>query len=286
MPNFDVFISHSSKNKEIARLTYYNGIANGLRPWFDESLFAVGDEMLPTLEAAIQDSTAYLLFASEQALDSTWVQHEMQFADARREKDPGFKLIVVKLEDCELPESWKAYLYADWRADDQAGSVIKLLEAMLGRKLAPWITGASFLSSEPSAVFLNETATLAEHSRNWVLYYLGHVKGLLQAVATVGHPAEHHDTLQKLLGLSLLERVPVIQAGWIPIEPGVFEHIHANRMRIPPRITAHGLPTQYMVQLLANNEVFSRVTILDARSGEVVRHAVPFSFSTEFDAEL
>lgn len=266
MPNFDVFISHSSKNKEIARLTYYNGIANGLRPWFDESLFTVGDEMLPTLEAAIQDSTAYLLFASEQALDSTWVQYEMRFAEARKEKDPGFKLIVVKLEDCELPESWKAYLYADWRADDQPGSVIKLLEAMLRRKLAPWITGASFLSSEPSAVFLNETATLAEHSRNWVLYYLGHVKGLLQAVATVGHPAEHHDTLQKLLGLSLLERVPVIQAGWIPIEPGVFEHIHANRMRIPPRITAHGLPTQYMVQLLANNEVFSRVTILDVRS--------------------
>ncbi len=30
-----------------------------------------------------------------------------------------------------------AYLYADWRADDQQGSVINLLEAMLGRKLAP-----------------------------------------------------------------------------------------------------------------------------------------------------
>lgn len=54
------------------------------------------------------------------------------------------------------------------------------------------------------------------------------MKGLLQAVANAGHPAEHHDTIQKLLGLSLLERVPVIQAGWIPIEPGVFEHIHAN----------------------------------------------------------
>lgn len=230
MASFDVFISHSSRNKEIARLIYYNGIANGLRPWFDESLFAVGDEMLPTLEAAIQESTAYLLFASEQALDSTWVQHEMRFAELRKEKDPGFKLIVVNLDDCELPESWKTYLYADWRADDQLGSVINLLEAMLGRKLAPWITGASFLSAEPSAIFLNETATLAEHGRNWVLYYLGHVKGLLQAVATVGHPAEHHDTLQKLLGLSLLERIPVIQAGWIPIEPGVFEHIHANRL--------------------------------------------------------
>ncbi len=286
MPDFDLFISHSSKNKEVARLTYYNGIANGLRPWFDESLFAVGDEMLPTLEAAIQDSAAYLLFASQQALNSTWVQHEMRFAEARKDKDPAFKLTVVNLDDCELPEPWKAYLYAGWKADDEPGSVINLLEAMLERKLAPWITGASFLSAEPSAVFLNETATLAEHSRNWVLYYLGHVKGLLQAVATAGHSAEHHDTLQKLLELSLLERVPVIQVGWIPIEPGVFEHIHANRMRIPPLITAHGLPPQYKVKLLTNNEVFSRMTIVDSHSGEVVRHAVPFSINTEFDAEL
>lgn len=286
MPNFDVFISHSSKNKEIARLVYYSGIANGLRPWFDESLFAVGDEMLPTLEAAIQDSAAYLLFASQQSLNSTWVQHEMRFAEAQKEKVPSFKLIVVKFDDCDLPEQWEAYLYAGWRAEDEPGSVINLLEAMLGRKLAPWITGASFLSAEPSAVFLNKTATLAEHSRNWVLYYLGHVKGLLQAVSTVGHPAEHHDTLQKLLGLSLLEKVPVIQAGWIPIEPSIFEHIHANRMRIPPLITAHGLPPQYKVKLLTNNEVFSRMTIVDSQSGEVVRHAVPFSFNTEFDAEL
>lgn len=286
MPNFDVFISHSSRNKEVARLTYYNCIANGLRPWFDESLFAVGNAMLPTLETAIQDSTAYLLFASEQALDSTWVQYEMRSAEAWKEKDPGFKLIVVKLDDCELPESWNAYLYAEWRADDQPGSVIRLLEALLGRKLAPWITGASFLSTEPSAVFLNETATLAEHSRNWVLYYLGHMKGLLQAVATVGHPYEHHDTLKKLLGLSLMERVPLIQAGWIPIEPGVFEHIHANRMRTPPRITAHGLPIQYKVQILANNEILSRIAIIDGKTGDVVRHPVPFSFKTEFDAEL
>ena len=91
MPHFrfDVFISHSGENKEIARLTYYNGIANGLRPWFDESLFAVGDAMLATLETAVQDSAAYLLFASEQALASTWVQHEMRFAEARKAKDSG-----------------------------------------------------------------------------------------------------------------------------------------------------------------------------------------------------
>jgi hypothetical protein len=44
MPNFDVFISHSSKNKKIGRLAYYNAITNGMSPWFDEALFGAGDE--------------------------------------------------------------------------------------------------------------------------------------------------------------------------------------------------------------------------------------------------
>jgi hypothetical protein len=286
MPNFDVFISHSSKNKEIARLAYYNGIVNGLRPWFDESLFVVGDEMLSTLEAAIEDSAAYLLFASDYALTSSWVQNEMRFAERRKGVDPDFKLMVVKLDDCSLPEWWQAYLHSDWRVDDEPGSVLRLLEVMLGRKLSPWITGASFLTTTPSTLFFNETATLAEHSRNWVLYYLGHLKGLIQAVATVGHPAEHHDTLQKVLNLSLLEKIPAIQAGWIPLEPGIFEHIHANRMRIPPRITSYRLPEQYRIKLLENNEVFSRMAIVDTQAGEIVRHAVPFSFTFELDSEL
>ncbi len=79
----------------------------------------------------------------------------------------------------------------------------------------------------------------------------------------------------------------MIQAWWIPIEPGIFEYIHANRMRIPPLITANGLTPQYSVKLLTNNEVFSRMTMVDSQSGEVVsRYAVQFSFNTEFDAEL
>ena len=287
MANFHVFISHSSKNKEVARLAYYNAITNGLNPWFDEALFGAGDEMRSTLEAAIADSASYLLFASQEALNSEWVQLEMTAAAERKNGDPTFRLLVVKMDDQHvLPEWWNQFLFESWRADDQAGSVIRLLEALMGRKINPWITGAAFLSQDPSNVFFNESASLAEHGRNWVLHYLGHIKGLLQAVSAVGYQAEHQDTLRKVLELSLLEKIPAIQSGWIPIEPGVFEHIHPNRMRIPPRVKMHGLPDRYNYKLLANNEIFTRLAVVDKLNGEIVRYPVPFSFSTELDAEL
>ena len=53
MPNFDVFISHSSRNKEVARLAYYNGIANGLRQWFGESLFGIQKGFEPAFGTAL-----------------------------------------------------------------------------------------------------------------------------------------------------------------------------------------------------------------------------------------
>lgn len=59
----------------------------------------------------------------------------------------------------------------------------------MGRKINPWITGAAFLSQDPFNVFFNGSVSLAEHGRNWVLHYLGHIKGLLQAVSTVGYQA-------------------------------------------------------------------------------------------------
>lgn len=67
-----------------------------------------------------------------------------RFAVRRKGVDPDFKLMVVKLGDSNLPEWWQAYLYSDWRVDDEPGSVLRLLEVMLGRKLSPWIPGHHF----------------------------------------------------------------------------------------------------------------------------------------------
>lgn len=48
----------------------------------------------------------------------------------------------------------------------------------------------------------------------------------------------------------------------------------------------HGLPDRYDFRLFANNEIFTRMAVIEKISGEVVRYPVPFSFTTELDAEL
>lgn len=285
MANFDLFISHSSHNKELARLTWTCAISNGVKTWFDEALLETGNEIDTALQVAISDSDTYLLFASESALNSKWVKLEMQIAEARKRVDPEFRIIVVLIDhNLTLPEWWQKFLYMSWKNEDEAGSVIQLLESLTGRKVFSWITGAAFLSAEPSSIYFNDSGSLAEHSRNWVLYYIGHLKQLLSALAMVGHPSEHQDSIEKILKLSLLDQIPSIQSGWIAIEPGVFESIHPNRMRIPPRIKINGLPPQYSFSVLANDEISTRISFLDNLTNARVTHPIPFS--VEMDAEL
>jgi TIR domain len=282
---FDVFISHSSKNKELARFTYYNGISNGLKPWFDEALLFVGDDMKPVIRQAIADSAAYLLLHSKEAMTmSSWVPFEMEVAKEKRKHDPAFRIIVTKLDDRDVPEWWDQFLYAEWNSSDQPGSIIRLVESLLGRKIFPGITGAAFLTSVPASVFANQSASLAEHTRNYILYYMAHIKHLLRAVITTAIEAEHQDTLSKVLRLSLLNQLPSLHGGWMPCAPGEYESIHANRMRCPPNITFQGLPARYEYKITHNDEVSTRVAFYETATKNLVLHPVPFSAA--FDSRL
>jgi TIR domain len=285
MATFDLFISHSSKNKELARFIYYIGISNGLKPWFDWALLHVGDDMKRDIRQGIADSAAYLLLYSKEAITAeSWVPFEMEVAKEKRKNDSAFRIIVVKLDDLDFPEWWNQFLYAKWDSSDQPGSIIRLVESMLDRKIFPGITGAAFLTSVPASVFANQSASLAEHTRNYILYYMAHVTGLLRAVTKAGVAAEHQDTITKLLKLSLLNQLPTLQGGWMPCAPGEYEFIHANRMRCPPHISIQGLPSHYEYKIIHNDEVSTRISFHETATKKLVETPVPFS--AIFDSRL
>jgi hypothetical protein len=55
---------------------------------------------------------------------------------------PVNAIIVIKLDELDLSEWWNQFLYATWDSFDQPGSVIRLVESLLGHKIFPGITGA------------------------------------------------------------------------------------------------------------------------------------------------
>lgn len=282
----DFFISHSSATKELARHLFYNAIANGLSPWYDEALLSLGDQLEEELRRGIEASNSFVLFHSKAAIEKKWVPFEMKVAEAIHQGDPSFRLIAVKLDDEPLPEFWQQFLCHSWSNDDQPGSILRLLSELTGRNPIVQIAAAAVLSTAPSDAFVNSSNTVAEHARNYVLYYLGHVKQLLSAVHQVGHEQELRDTLRKVLRLSLFEQLPSIQGGIIPIAPAIFEVIFPNRMRIPPRVTIEGLPARYNWAVVANSEIACRVAITEAGTSRPVQHPVPLSISITLDAEL
>lgn len=282
----DFFISHSSATKELARHVFYNAISNGLSPWYDEALLSLGDHLEQELRSGIQSSKSFLLLHSKAAIEKRWVPFEMAIAEEIHRQDPSFRLIAVKLDDEPLPEYWQQFLYHPWNNNNQPGSSLQLLSELTGHNPIVEIAAAAVLSKAPSDVFVNSSNTVAEHARNYVLYYLAHVKQLLAAVHHVGYEQELRDTIAKVLQLSLFEQLPSLQGGIIPIAPGIFELIFPNRMRIAPRVAVSGLPSRYNWSIVTNNEVACRIAITDAETSMPVQHPVPLSISVVLDADL
>lgn len=280
------FISHSSATKELARHFYYNAVSNGLSPWYDEAFLNTGDDLENELRLGLEASRSFLLLHSKAAMEKKWVPLEMEIAEAIHSADPSFRLMAVKLDNEPLPEFWQRFLYHSWDHDDQPGSVLRLLSELTGLSPMIQISAASVLSAAPSEAFVNSSNTVAEHSRNYVLYYLGHIKQLLSAVDRVGIESEKGDTIAKLLRLSLFEQLPAIQGGLIPIAPAVFEIVFANRKRIPPRVFVEGLPARYDWKLVSNTEIACRIAITEVGKSDPVQHPVPLSITINLDAEL
>ena len=82
---YDVFLSHSSKDKEIVRAVAERLRADGLRVWFDSWILKPGDSIPAKIEEGLEQSRVLVLCMSAQAFGSDWAQLE---AGTFRFRDP------------------------------------------------------------------------------------------------------------------------------------------------------------------------------------------------------
>jgi TIR domain-containing protein len=73
---FDVFLSHSAKDKAVVRLLAERSRNDGLRMWFDEWEFKPGDSIPVKIEEGLERSRVLVLCMSAHGFGSDWAVGE------------------------------------------------------------------------------------------------------------------------------------------------------------------------------------------------------------------
>jgi hypothetical protein len=127
---FDVFLSHSAKDKEIVRPIAERLRVDGLRVWFDD--WEIGPFTTKAtrkkIEEGLEHSRVLVLCMSANAFGSDWAQLE---AGTFRFRDPLNKerrFIPLRLDDAPIKGSLAQFLYINWLSEGREQEYVKLLE--------------------------------------------------------------------------------------------------------------------------------------------------------------
>jgi WD40 repeat protein/GTPase SAR1 family protein/DNA-directed RNA polymerase subunit RPC12/RpoP len=112
---YDVFLSHSSKDKPAARELAERLRRDGLRVWFDEWEIKPGDAILLKIQAGLAQARNLVLLMSQYASASEWVTFEHHAVLFRDPTNQQRRFIPVRLDDAEIRDALKQFAYVDWR---------------------------------------------------------------------------------------------------------------------------------------------------------------------------
>ena len=134
---FDVFLSHNTKDKTVVRELAARLQQDGVRVWLDDEQIKPGDSILAKIEEGLDQSRVLLLCMSVNAFGSDWAQLE---AGTFRFRDPLNKerrLIPLRLDDAPIKGSLAQFLYINWQPAARDQEYAKLIEACSQPEMRP-----------------------------------------------------------------------------------------------------------------------------------------------------
>jgi small GTP-binding protein len=126
---YDVFLSHSSKDKAVVHALAERLRADGLRIWFDDWELPDGDNNPAKIEEGLAHSRALVLCMSSHAFGSDWAKLEgytFRFRDPLNKKR---RFIPLRLDESSIKGDLTQFIYINWLLKDREQEYAKLLEA-------------------------------------------------------------------------------------------------------------------------------------------------------------
>lgn len=122
------FLCHSSSDKQIVeKLAEKLGKEN---IYYDKWDLDAGDLLPAKLSEAIYESRWFILLASKKSMASRWVKFELNIALKKWIEDENYRIIVAKIEDCEVHRELSPFLYIN-RPDDPVTAIEEIVKLVL-----------------------------------------------------------------------------------------------------------------------------------------------------------
>lgn len=126
---YDVFLSHSSKDKAVVRPLAERLRADGLRVWLDDWEIRPGDSIPAKIEEGLEHSRVLVLCMSANAFGSDWATLESQTFRFRDPLNKERRFIPLRLDEAPIKDTLAQFLYIKWLPEDREKVYVNLFSA-------------------------------------------------------------------------------------------------------------------------------------------------------------
>jgi|GEM_PF-1093784 len=116
---WDVFVSYSKADEDVAIDLAERLRSDGLKVWFDNWNIKPGQSLTRAIEDGLKKSRKLVLMMSEAQSESAWVRAETEAVEFRDPSNKAQSLLPVLIDDTEIPLPLRVYSYIDWRTRDE-----------------------------------------------------------------------------------------------------------------------------------------------------------------------
>jgi hypothetical protein len=162
------FLSHSHADKEVVYRVKNELDRHGIFTWIDEFQIGIGESIRQEIDKGISSSNFLVLFLSKKAIESEWVQREIDAAFMKEVESKDTTIIPVLLETCDIPITLKARRYIDMKQDVQTG-IAMLIKALMYPRHSVLKAISGLWIGASGALYLSSTGNLIMGKYDWQL---------------------------------------------------------------------------------------------------------------------
>ncbi|MEK6373957.1 MAG: toll/interleukin-1 receptor domain-containing protein [Acidobacteriota bacterium] len=111
---FDVFLSHSSKDKAAVHEVAARLRSDGVRVWLDDWALKPGSNIPHEIEKGMESSRGLVLCMSQNAFGSDWAQLESSTFRFRDPLNSERRFIPLRLDEAPIKGSLAQFKYINW----------------------------------------------------------------------------------------------------------------------------------------------------------------------------